>query len=118
MKDIKMDRDKGDVSIKINISGLVGWKFAFATTDNDKPFSEKSSQTDKNEFKYLLGSPEDLFLDNNNWDFVLVNTGEEKQEYELKIQWLQKDIEIDVWKDSGELDVNGIVEKPGNARLI
>ncbi|MEP3389892.1 MAG: hypothetical protein ABJO02_17005, partial [Reichenbachiella sp.] len=103
---------------KIKIGGLIGWKFAFATTDNPEPFSEKSSQTDKNEFEYLLGSPEDLFLDNNNWDFVLVNIGEEKQEYELEIQWLQKGNEIDVWKDSGELDVNGIVEKPGKARLI
>ena len=114
-----MKRNGGDVSVQIRIDGLIGWKFTFATTDIDQPFSEKSSQTGENEFEFRLGSPESLFLDDNNWRFALVNYSDEKQSYDLQIKWLQGgDTLENPWKNSGELDSNEVKEIPGDARLI
>lgn len=119
MEQIKMKQNGGDVSVKIKIEGLIGWKFAFATTDIHEPFSKKSSKTNKNEFEFKLGSPEGLFLDNNNWGFVLVNVGNSKQEYEIIIKWMQDGTQLgNTWKAGGELEENQVAEETGKVRLI
>ncbi len=118
MKDVKIKEKGGNLFVIIRIQGLVGWKFSFSTTDIEKPFTEKSSKTTKDTFRYDLGPATDLFLDNNNWGFVLVNIDDDDQDYIVSIEWEQDEKVVDTWTANGSLSASEVKEIFSDARII
>jgi len=115
MELIKFENDGGALMIRVEIGGVVVWRYVYVTEDRKIIRNNKSSPP----YDHIVGLPHELDNDAHSWDIQLGNISDDSQDYEVKIIWEQDGNRIHEWQPKkGPLPKGSATVLKGDALLI
>jgi hypothetical protein len=114
MELIRVRADRGAVTLRVEIEGLVAWHYHYQA--DGAAFVGKSTLPAPR--VHPLGSPQQLNADVNSWDLHLFNPASEATAYSVTLTWTQGGGIIHEWGHDATLGPEGLVPLKGDAFFI